>query len=272
MSEAFDWGVCLREVPDYTGSPVSDALDFGATADVPVVVAGSGDDPRSRVALPGPERITRQHPVGMLAGARRLVLWLDREADQRYEARMLRPESRLGRGPLLFRGARGADPQEAKRRFDELIKRILAPGLRAMGFVGSGRSYRLKAVTDFYAQIGVHRLGTFPDSIRFTLTFSLISVEHWENYRARSADVRRRPTPVMAYGWGEWGCCWWARAIEFMATARAEHRNRDEGFLVSTREPVEPVGEEALAVVREYGLPFLLAQISDPIELRKLEP
>lgn len=266
MSEPFDWSVCLREVPKLNGSPICDALDFGANVGVPVVVAGSGDDPRPRIARPGRERITDHHPVGMLAGARRLVVWLDGEAKQRYKAVMRRPRLRLG--PLLFRGAPGADPEEAKRRFDELIKRILAPGLREMGFAGSGRSYRLAATTDFHAQVGVHRLGTYPDSIRFTLAFNLISAEHWENYRTQHARAGRRPRPTMHYGWGEWGCCWWARVDQFIGTIRISRGILTEGFMVSAREPIEPVGEEALTVVREYGLPFLLAQISDPIDPR----
>ncbi|GGK73279.1 hypothetical protein [Mangrovihabitans endophyticus] len=261
----FDASVCLRELPDHTGSPIADAMAFGADAGIPVVVAGSGDDPRPRAPTPGPQPITRQHPIGMLGGARRIVVWLDREADRRYEASMIRPESRLGRGPSLFRGARGADPDEAARRYDELVKRVLTPGLRAMGFASSGRTYRLTAATDDFAQVGVQRIGSFPDSIRFTLAFSLISVKHWENYRAQSGQTRTRPKAVMPYGWGEWGRCWWARANEFMASVRAAHRNHDEGFLVSAREPVDPVGEEALTVVREFGLPFLLAQIAEPI-------
>jgi hypothetical protein len=150
-----------------------------------------------------------------------------------------------------------------------MIRTLFAPGMRRMGFVGSGQAYRLE-VDEYWAQAGIQRsTGSPAQAVLFTINFSVVSTRDWERYRQLFPGVGVRPSPNVAWGSGPWGRCWWKRIGELMIVGGHRYPFGNPWFpagepWLSFRadQPFDLVADEALEAVREFGLPALLAQVA----------
>jgi hypothetical protein len=85
-----------------------------------------------------------------------------------------------------------------------MLKTLIAPSLRAIGFRGSGQNYRLES-DDYWAMLGFQK-STSSDAhhIRFTANALVVSKTGWDAVRAESPHLPERPTPTTFWGTFVW--------------------------------------------------------------------
>jgi Domain of unknown function (DUF4304) len=77
----------------------------------------------------------------------------------------------------------------AQDTYAEMLKTLVAPGLRAIGFKGSGQNYRLPS-DDYWAMLGFQK-STSSDAahVRFTANVLVVSRSAWDAVRAESPHL-----------------------------------------------------------------------------------
>jgi Domain of unknown function (DUF4304) len=111
-----------------------------------------------------------------------------------------------------------------------MLKTQLAPGLRELGFKGSGRSYELPC-PDHWAMLGLQG-SKWNDSseVLFTINLLVVSRSLWERERAQDSYLGAKPKPNYMHG----TFAWWQRIGSLMPK---------------------------LLAVESYGLPAMRAQL-----------
>ena len=91
-----------------------------------------------------------------------------------------------------------------------MIKNQVAPGLRRLGFKGSGQNYQLPSA-NHWAMLGFQK-SDHCDSRRiyFTTNLLVVSREVWDREREQSSYMPARPTAITS--WGTFA--WWRRLGE----------------------------------------------------------
>jgi Domain of unknown function (DUF4304) len=80
----------------------------------------------------------------------------------------------------------------------------VAPGLRAIGFKGSGQNYRLPS-DDHWAMLGFQKsTSSDPTHVRFTANVVVVSRSSWDAVRAESPHLPERPTATTYWGTYVW--------------------------------------------------------------------
>ncbi|MDQ5821800.1 MAG: DUF4304 domain-containing protein, partial [Actinomycetota bacterium] len=100
----------------------------------------------------------------------------------------------------------------AQETYREMIKAQLAPGLRALGFKGSGRSYELPC-PDHWAMLGLQG-SKWSDSgeASFTVNLLVVSRSVWERERVEVSHRGPKPNPNQLPG----RFAWWKRIGKVM--------------------------------------------------------
>jgi hypothetical protein len=85
-----------------------------------------------------------------------------------------------------------------------MLKTSVAPGLRSLGFKGSGQNYRLPA-DDHWAMLGFQK-STSSDArhVRFTANVLVVSRSAWDAARSQSPHLPERPTASTYWGTFVW--------------------------------------------------------------------
>lgn len=85
-----------------------------------------------------------------------------------------------------------------KEAYAAMLKDVVSPGLRRLGFTGSGGRYLWPSDTH-WAQIGFQKsmYGT-EDAVSFTLNVSVVTKDEWDQIRA-SFGGGKRPGPTLDY-------------------------------------------------------------------------
>ena len=91
----------------------------------------------------------------------------------------------------------------AQEIFDDAVREILRPRMKALGFAGSGTTFRLPSDSHF-AMIGLQK-SQFSDrrSLKFTANVTVIGKDAWEALRCSMPFYPARPAPNTFYGRGE---------------------------------------------------------------------
>jgi Domain of unknown function (DUF4304) len=141
-----------------------------------------------------------------------------------------------------------ATAQETYRR---MLKTQLAPGLRELGFKGSGRSYELPC-PDHWAMLGLQG-SKWNDSseVLFTINLLVVSRSVWERERAQDSYLGAKPKPNYMYG----TFAWWERIGSLMP------EREDKWWTVNAGMDTEDLSREVLLAVESYGLPAMRAQL-----------
>jgi uncharacterized protein DUF4304 len=94
--------------------------------------------------------------------------------------------------------------QTAQDTYAAMLKTLIAPGLRAVGFKGSGQNYRLPS-DDYWAMLGFQK-STSSDAghVRFTGNVVVVSRSGWDTVRAESPHLPQRPTATTYWGTFVW--------------------------------------------------------------------
>jgi hypothetical protein len=104
----------------------------------------------------------------------------------------------------MFRTARMPAVATAQETYAEMLKTLVAPGLRAIGFKGSAQDYRLQS-DDYWALLGFQKSTSSDAShVRFTCNVLVVSKSRWDAVRAESPHLPERPTATTFWGTFVW--------------------------------------------------------------------
>ncbi|WP_169514580.1 DUF4304 domain-containing protein [Actinokineospora enzanensis] len=141
--------------------------------------------------------------------------------------------------------------RNADEWFRLMVETGLAPGLRALGLSGTGRTFRV--VRDAHiGQVSIlqsSRSSTY--STRFTLSLSVNATDEW------AAQLRIRPYARAA---GHQGSGWQERIGNLMLVGGGVPIG-DLWWKIEAGKPFGNLSDEVLTAVREFGLPAIHHQI-----------
>jgi Domain of unknown function (DUF4304) len=139
----------------------------------------------------------------------------------------------------------------APEMYRVLLRDRVAPALRAMGFKGSGRLYKLDDGQCF-ARLGFQasRYNTLGE-VRFAINLCVVGRRSWAEARERADHLPEVPQVGVYYGtYAEPG---FSARLGNLFPDPVDH-----WWTIRREEPAEAVAEEVIAAVRDYGLPALL--------------
>jgi hypothetical protein len=126
-----------------------------------------------------------------------------------------------------------------------LVKDILSPAFRDLGFRGSSGRYSLP-IPDHWALLGLQR-STYSTSaeVRFTVNLLVVSKAAWELQQQERPHLPEQPNASVLYG------------IETPQRRLGQLRpdGHDKWWRLSSRRQLEVVAREVIHDVREYALP-----------------
>ena len=135
----------------------------------------------------------------------------------------------------------------AQETYNELLKSLIAPGLRAIGFKGSGQNYRLSS-DDSWAMLGFQK-STSSDAthVRFTANVLVVSRSGWDAARAESPHLPERPTATTY-----WGTYVWQKRIGELLPG-----GEDMWWDVEAGDDAAELADAIVWAVRDYVLPAM---------------
>jgi hypothetical protein len=140
----------------------------------------------------------------------------------------------------------------AQESFAQFTNRYLAPGLRTLGFKGSGRAFELPSASH-WVQLGIQRSRHSDASrIDFTLNCQVIGRAAWDEARRERSDLPERPSPNTRYGTFAWD----RRIGLLMPDAR------DTWWTLTADTDQAALATEVLEAVRRWALPAYQGQAS----------
>ena len=131
-----------------------------------------------------------------------------RRSARSVRATEVRPSEPSGdiraRSPRRRRSHQNVAMPTAQETYNEMLKTAIAPGLRSIGFKGSGQNYRLPS-DDHWAMLGFQK-STSSDAghVRFTVNVLVVSRSKWDAVRAESPHLPERPTATTFWGTFVW--------------------------------------------------------------------
>lgn len=143
--------------------------------------------------------------------------------------------------------------RNAQEWFRLMVETSLAPGLRELGFFGAGRRFRM-AFDGHWAEVVIAQgRSHFPETVRFTLQLSVISRNEWtEQLRVRPYYPANDLGATQRIGW---------QAPIGALVIVADNPIGELWWELTIGQPFEPLAEEALTALRNFGIPALRAQV-----------
>jgi Domain of unknown function (DUF4304) len=140
---------------------------------------------------------------------------------------------------------------KAQETYNELLKTLIAPGLRAIGFKGSGQTYRLPS-DEHWAMLGFQK-STSSDAthVRFTANVLVVARSAWDSARAESPHLPERPTATTY-----WGTYVWQKRIGALLPG-----GEDMWWDVEAGEDGAELADAIVWAVRDYVLPAMRRQM-----------
>ncbi len=137
--------------------------------------------------------------------------------------------------------------------FRLMIDMGLAPGMRALGFVGAGRRFRME-VDGYWAEVAVTQSQSLSEGrVRFTLNLRVLYRDEWaEQLRVRPYTPTLAPGSPMRTGW--------EAPIGSIVTVGG-YPIEDLWWELEVGQPFESLAREVLSTLRTYGLPAITHQI-----------
>ncbi|MGN9906378.1 DUF4304 domain-containing protein [Phytohabitans sp. LJ34] len=132
-----------------------------------------------------------------------------------------------------------------------MLRDRVAPGLRALGFKGSGARYRLDD-EECLAQLGFQSSAyNTSASLSFTLNLSVVSRLVWESARREQPYLPTSPSPNVFYG----TYVWQRRIGQLMPT------QSDLWWDLEHDADPAAVADAVVTAVHDYGLPAMREQL-----------
>jgi hypothetical protein len=143
----------------------------------------------------------------------------------------------------------------AQEEFRAMVRRWVGPGLRELGFKGSGQAFWLPS-DDFFVVLGFQKsLSSDAARVRFTVNVSVISKAAWENERRERTYLPEKPSANTYYG-----VPWQKRIGELVPWLAG-----DPWWSLDAGQGGEDTAAEIVGVIRESVLPA----IREVTELRR---
>jgi hypothetical protein len=141
--------------------------------------------------------------------------------------------------------------QTAQDTYAAMLKTLIAPGLRAVGFKGSGQNYRLPS-DDYWAMLGFQKSTSSDAShVRFTGNVVVVSRSGWDAIRAESPHLPERPTATTY-----WGTFVWQKRIGALLPG-----GEDLWWEVEAGSDAAELADAILWAIRDYVLPAMQRQM-----------
>ena len=136
--------------------------------------------------------------------------------------------------------------------FKYLIKEIIGPHLRKIGFKGSGQNYFIPS-DSHWSLLGFQK-SMFSDStdLRFTINLYVITKDEWEIARSKKSYYPAKPTPTT-----KWGEGWHKRIGELMP------EKTDHWWRITSSTDLISLSKEVITAIEIYGLPEIQEQIKN---------
>lgn len=153
--------------------------------------------------------------------------------------------------------------EDARKALADVLRQQIAPRLRALGFVGSGRTFRLPNPEAHFALLGFQRCRySDPELARVTANVSFYRAEEWREARTRQPSLPATPGANTVYSVG------WHERVGYLLPFPHDHW----WPVTSAHEDAALVASDVLAVVEAYVLPQLLARIEKQVPPTPVEP
>lgn len=145
--------------------------------------------------------------------------------------------------------------RSAQDWFRLMIDMGLAPGLRALGFVGAGRRFRME-IDRHWAEIVLTQSASLTTGrVRFTLLLRVLHRDEWtEQLRVRPYYPSAGTRPTLQTTW---------EAPIGSLVLVGGHPIEDLWWELEVGQPFDSLSQEVLTTLRHFGLPALTA-IIDP--------
>jgi Domain of unknown function (DUF4304) len=141
--------------------------------------------------------------------------------------------------------------QTAQDTYAAMLKTLIAPGLRAVGFKGSGQNYRLPS-DDYWAMLGFQKSTSSDAShVRFTGNVVVVSRSGWDAVRAESPHLPERPTATTY-----WGTFVWQKRIGELLPG-----GEDLWWEVEAGSDAAELADAIVWAIRDYVLPAMKRQM-----------
>ena len=141
--------------------------------------------------------------------------------------------------------------QTAQDTYAAMLKTLIAPGLRAVGFKGSGQNYRLPS-DDYWAMLGFQKSTSSDAShVRFTGNVVVVSRSGWDAIRAESPHLPERPTATTY-----WGTFVWQKRIGELLPG-----GEDLWWEVEAGSDAAELADAIVWAIRDYVLPAMKRQM-----------
>lgn len=132
-----------------------------------------------------------------------------------------------------------------------MVDANLAPGLRALGFFGVGRRFRIES-NRHWGEVVVEQARSFAaQAVRFTVHVGVISRDEWaQQLRVRPYYPASKVSPIQATGAG-----WQAPIGELVVVAG--HPIGELWWELEVGRPFDSLAREVLMAVRQFALPAM---------------
>lgn len=138
----------------------------------------------------------------------------------------------------------------AQDAYNSVLRDVVAPALREMGFKGSGKLYRLDD-EKCWARLGFQSsVSNSAERVKFTVNLLVSDKDAWTRSRDERPYLPEVPSPNVSYGQP----VWWERIGALMPSGR------DQWWTITNPRVASNVALEVVAAVRDFALPALIAQ------------
>jgi hypothetical protein len=135
---------------------------------------------------------------------------------------------------------------KAQEAFAVMMREQIAPALRSLGFKGSGQSYSIPSER-YWALVGFQKSGaSSAGAVKFTVNLKVVPRVGWARAYDEHPWMGSKPSPntlnVVEGGW----------------RSRIGHllpNPGDRWWWIEPDRPTEPVADEVIAAIRDFGLP-----------------
>lgn len=140
----------------------------------------------------------------------------------------------------------------AQDRFSSMVRDLVSPELRRMGFKGSGGRYELPSTTHWIVVGFQASQFSSADSMRFTVNCQVVRRDTWEEFRKERPYIGPKPKPNTVAG----NFVWWTRIGSLMPPGE------DQWWTLTAHDDIKAIAEDVLAAITQFVLPAIEREVS----------
>lgn len=135
--------------------------------------------------------------------------------------------------------------------FIDFIKTYVAPGLRELGFSGSGNKYKLPNSRCF-AILGIQKSAySTTNEVKFTINLTVADKNDWLEQQRKKTYLPKEPAANTFYG----DFVWQSRIGTLLPDSN------DKWWSILPSSDLQQVSEEVLEAIKKYALPAIVEKL-----------